>query len=137
MIAEKRQGKSLYFLHPETKEEIKDEDFYFMNNEDLVYLLSVALLAISSMDVQIDLFKTQSAVSGIYQDPLRFSALKRARSMTAVLQQRIHLQQSLNKKKEHLELMNGDYQLFKTAVKNNVSPEVLLKIYAQFHLLRD
>jgi len=127
----------LYFLHPETKEEIRHEDFFYMSAEDLLYLLSVTLLAISSMDNQIELFTMQAASSGVYQDPVKFSALKRARSSTAVLQQRIHLQQSLNKKKEHAALMASDYMLFKEAVKMSVSPEVLVKIYDKWQALKN
>lgn len=136
MIAQKTRNE-LYFIHPETKEQIRHEDFFYMNAEDLLYLLSVTLLAISSMDNQIELFSAQAASSGVYQDPVKFSALKRARSSTAVLQQRIHLQQSLNKKKEHIALMEGDYMMFKAAVKRNVSPEVLVRIYEECQSLRD
>lgn len=133
MITEKK----LYFLHPETKEKINDEDFYFMNNEDLIYLLTVTLLAISSMDSQIESFSMQAAALGIYQDRQKFLALKRARSVAGILSQRIHLQQGLNKKKEHLSLTQNDYLMFKTAVRNNVSPEVLARIHAECKSLRN
>ena len=136
MIDQKTRGE-LYFLHPETKEKIRHEDFFYMSDEDLLYLLSVTLLAISSMDNQIELFCSQASSSGIYQDPLKFSALKRARSSTAVLKQRIHFQQSLNKKKEHAAFMASDYLLFAEAVKRNVSSKVLDKIYGECQALRN
>ena len=145
MVDQKTSGE-LYFLHPETKEKIKHEDFFFMRDEDLLYLLSATLLSISSIDNQIELIESQAANSGIYQDPLKLSALKRARSSTAVLQERIHFQQALNEKKEHAALMASDYLLFKEAikcmasdyllftetVKKNVSSEVLANIYDEW-----
>ena len=136
MIAQKTRNE-LYFIHPETKEQIRHEDFFYMSAEDLLYLLSVTLLAISSMDHQIELFSAEAASSGVYQDPVKFSALKRTRSSAAVLQQRIHLQQSLNKKKEHTAFIEGEYMTFKQVVKRHVSPEVLVRIYEECQALRD